>query len=332
MAERDAADLPPLPARSRTGRVPQWVMDEALGRKVETAPWRAPTSPIQPDWSLPAKRRRGRTLAVLLLILALTVGGNLAVDYFRGVPLAELGPAVGGGVPSVPGAPGRGDGPPPGYEESATPLGTPPPVPTLPEGTGYQFLAKSTSTGGPVTWSPCRPVHYVVREANQPTGGSDLLQQAIAVTSGATGLRFVSDGATDEGPSAERPSYQPDRYGKRWAPVLIAWATPAEVPDFAGDVAGEAGPARITTSAGDDTYVSGTVYLDPAKFSQALTAHDPEGARAVILHELGHLVGLAHVPDPAALMFATNIGQTAYSLGDQVGLAALGSGPCQPQA
>jgi hypothetical protein len=172
----------------------------------------------------------------------------------------------------------------------------------------------------------------VVREANQPIGGSDLLQQAIAVTSGATGLRFVSDGTTDEGPSAERPIYQPDRYGKRWAPVLIAWATPAEVPDFAGDVAGEAGPARITTSAGDDAYVSGTVYLDPAKFSRALTAHDPEGARAVILHELGHLVGLAHVPDPAALMFATNIGQTQYSVGDQVGLAALGRGPCQPQA
>jgi hypothetical protein len=292
-------------------------MDEALGRRVEAAPWRGPTSPIQPDWWQPAKPRRGRTLVGLLLVLSLTVGGSLAVNYFGGVPAAEFGPT---------------DAPPPGYEESATALGTPPPVPALPEGTGYEFMAHAAETGDPVTWSPCRPIHYVVREANQPAQGAALLEQAIATTSAATGLRFISDGTTDEGPSAERRAYQPDRYGDRWAPVLVAWATSGEVADFAGDVAGEAGPMGITTPGGT-TYVSGSMYLDPTKFSRAVTERGPEVARALVLHELGHLVGLAHVTDPNAIMFPElNPYVTGYALGDQVGLAALGRGPCQPQA
>jgi hypothetical protein len=302
------------------------VLDEALGKRVEPVPWRGPVHPT-PAWQKPARPRWLRTVFGLLLVIALSAGGTLAVDYFQGRPIAGFSRAIDGAVPGVP---VNGDAPPPGYEESPSPLGVPPEVPTLPEGSAYRFSAKVAATGRPVTWSPCRPIHYVVRPANEPARGAELLDEAIQATSGATGLRFVSDGKTDEGPSAERRSYQPDRYGKRWAPVLIAWATPAEVPDFAGNVAGEAGPARLRTSAGDDTYVSGTVYLDPAKFSRALAAHRPDEARAVILHELGHVVGLAHVSDPAALMFADNIGQTKYSLGDQVGLAALGRGPCEP--
>jgi hypothetical protein len=317
-AERDASNLPPIP-RSPSGRIPQWVLDEATGRRVEPAPWRGPTTPLQPAWQKPARASRRRGLAGLLLILSLTVGGIVAVDYFRAPPTA------------VPGAPGSPGGPPPGFEESAAPLGAPPQVPALPEGAGYQFMAHAPSTDGPVTWSPCRPIHYVVREANQPAQGAALLGQALAATSGATGLRFVSDGTTDEGPSPDREIYQPDRYGNRWAPVLVAWAMPGEVADFAGDAAGEAGPVRIGTPAGERTYVSGAVYLDPAKFSSALENYGPEVARALLLHELGHLVGLAHVADPAAIMFPRlNPGVTRYSLGDQVGLAAVGRGPCQP--
>jgi len=326
VAERDAADLPPLP-RSRTGRVPQWAMDEAVGRKVAPAPWRGPTSPTPPDWSQPAGRRRGRTLVGLLLVFGLIVGGNVAVDHFRGVSIPGLDPAVGG----VAGAPDR-DGPPPGYEESAAPLGTPPPVPALPEGSGYRFMAHAEGNGDPVTWSPCRPIHYVVRETNQPAQGALLLERAIGTTSAATGLRFVRDGTTTEGPSAERPGYQPERYGDRWAPVLVAWATPDEVADFAGGIAGEAGPMRVTTASGARAYVSGTVYLDPAKFSRALNERGADLASALVLHELGHLVGLAHVSDPEAIMFPQlNPAVTGYSLGDRVGLAALGGGSCQPQ-
>jgi Matrixin len=58
----------------------------------------------------------------------------------------------------------------------------------------------------------------------------------------------------------------------------------------------------------------------------------PEGRRAreaVILHELGHLFGLAHVRDPRQLMYAeTYDGMTRMGAGDQAGLAILGHGRC----
>ncbi|MDP9497989.1 MAG: M10 family metallopeptidase domain-containing protein [Actinomycetota bacterium] len=46
-----------------------------------------------------------------------------------------------------------------------------------------------------------------------------------------------------------------------------------------------------------------------------------------LLHELGHLVGLAHVEDPGQLMHPQGR-IAAYGAGDLRGLAAAGSGPC----
>lgn len=60
--------------------------------------------------------------------------------------------------------------------------------------------------------------------------------EAIAEVSAASVLQFVHDGATAEGPTDQRNLYQPERYGKRWAPVLITWSTPAETPGLAGKV------------------------------------------------------------------------------------------------
>jgi hypothetical protein len=87
-----------------------------------------------------------------------------------------------------------------------------------------------------VAYDPCRPIHYVIRPQGQPAGGNKIVTDAVLRVSKATGLRFVFDGATSEAPSRERPSYQPERYGDRWAPVLISWVTSRENPDFAADV------------------------------------------------------------------------------------------------
>jgi predicted Zn-dependent protease len=79
-------------------------------------------------------------------------------------------------------------------------------------------------------------------------------------------------------------------------------------------------------------YVSGTVFLDPRKFARAYATEEPGVAEALILHELGHLVGLAHVSDPRSIMYPELTGRvTRYSAGDRVGLAMLGRGSCQPR-
>ncbi len=51
----------------------------------------------------------------------------------------------------------------------------------------------------------------------------------------------------------------------------------------------------------------------------------------MILHELVHVVGLAHVDDPTELMHPeSQDGVTALGPGDRAGLARLGQGPCVP--
>lgn len=316
--------LPPddLP-KSRTGRIPQWVVDEAMGRPVEAPGFRSHGTPDPlkntPDGQHGRVRRWLTTMAVFAVLAALVFGAQrLGIS-----PLAAPGAAIAKPV----------NGPMPGLDEASVPLGSPPPLSGVPSAS-FRFEGTQTDGGNPVAWSPCRPIHFVVRALHSPTGGRRALDQAIAKVSAATGLTFVDDGSTDEAPSSQREPYQPERYGDRWAPVLIAWATPKEVPDFGVDIAGEAGATRVTTPSGDSTYIGGVVYLDPTKYTEITTRSGQAVADSVILHELGHLVGLAHVNDAAQIMWprGNSAGLTGYQDGDAAGLRALGLGNCQPDA
>lgn len=144
-----------------------------------------------------------------------------------------------------------------------------------------------------------------------------------------TGLAFQAEGATDEPATEQREAFQPARYGDRWAPVLIAWSDPSEVPDLEGDVAGMGGSTGVTAGPrGPRVYVSGIVALDGPQLGGLLAAEGgPAQVRAVILHELGHLVGLDHVDDPGQLMHAREA-VTDLQSGDLTGLSRLGAGPC----
>lgn len=331
VARQGEAPVPDDLPRSPTGRIPQWVLDEAAGRPVDVVPFRA--SPSGPGRGARARRARsGRGLTVFLVAL-IVAGAFVLRPLSTGSTVASLVPHgaptvvhVGDVAPSPSAAPSPPRArPPAGLGESPD---TRPAQAVVEDGQGFRYLRHQADGIAPVTWSPCRAVHYVTRSAGQPRGGAALLASAVAAVSRATGLRFVDDGATTEGPSEDRAPYQPQRYGDRWAPVLVAWATPDEVPDFGVDVAGEAGPVTGHTPSGDDTYVSGTVYLDAGK----LQAAGPGQARGIIEHELGHLVGLAHVSDPGQLMFPRAGRVTTYAAGDRAGLAALSRGACQPDA
>jgi len=182
--------------------------------------------------------------------------------------------------------------PTPGVGEHAAPLGRPPPL--TQRSKSYVFIVTQPHSSEPVTWDPCRVITYVT-SGNPPVGGEGLLASALAVITGATGLQFRDGGTTTETPSESRHEYQPLRYGDRWAPLLVAWSSPAATPALTGALAGYASAFWAKDDADHRTYISGQVVLDGPELGATLDGDGLGFARIIIVHELGHIVGLGHV-------------------------------------
>ncbi|MFE7631576.1 matrixin family metalloprotease [Kocuria sp. NPDC057446] len=312
--------------RSPSGRTPQWVLEEAQEhqrqagmsprqrrRKQRRAARIARQSASR--WSKDVKRRnrawRASPAIGIVLLAALWVTPDLFNQY--ALPVIH---------PYLPNA----SAPPPGVDASRDPIGVPPAVADI---GGYRFMESPDPEQEMVAYDPCRPVRVVVRPDDAPPGGEQLIEEAIGAISAATGLQFVDAGTTTEAPSSRREPYQPDRYGRQWAPILIAWSDAEEHPDLAGDVAGRGGSTARNVDAGPFVYVTGQVVLDAPSLTSMMER--PDQVRAVIMHELAHVVGLDHVDDPGQLMYGDNVGLTDFAPGDRAGLAKLGAGTCVPR-
>lgn len=217
--------------------------------------------------------------------------------------------------------------PTPSEAPSATPLR--PATARATPGAPHAFLQTQEGSVTPVAYDPCRPVRIVVNGRTAPPGAADLLGEALRDIATVSGFDLQMEGPTTERPTPGRSPFQPEVYGDRWAPALVAWSDPEESPQLAGEVAGSGGSTPLELSAaGPMVYVTGMVVLDGPQVAGMLGR--PGGrdeARAVILHELGHLVGLGHVDDPAQLMHGDGRegvpGVTALGPGDLTGFAAL---------
>ena len=280
----------------------------------------------RPRRTWPQRARRtvtGIAFLAALVVAGAALTGHFGLDDVRG-PAATRGDLVASPF-------GRQDDgidrPPPRTDGSEVPLGTPP---SVPDDERHRFVATQPGSGAPVAHDPCRPLVLVVNTRTAPVGAAALLADAVAEVEAATGLQVTVEGPTDEVPDPGREPVQRDRYGDRWAPVLVAWSDPEEVEELDGDVAGIGGGFPVAADDGDQVYVTGLVALDGPALERLLG--QPGGrelALSVVVHELGHLVGLDHVDDRSQLM-APDGGPARLGAGDRAGLAALGGGDCFP--
>ncbi|MFO7961943.1 MAG: hypothetical protein R6U94_13455 [Nitriliruptoraceae bacterium] len=211
------------------------------------------------------------------------------------------------------------------FQSLAAPAASPVAVGALTEDAGFTVWERNTD-GTPVRWDPCTPIDVVWSEADAPPTARADIVAALDRVSEASGVTLRLTGRTGEDPSGSRLPYQPERYGQRWAPVLIAWADPAAPGLPLRDTdRGVAVPIAVGP-AGDRTFVTGQVLLNARR--QDLQAGFDDRADswgATLVHELLHVLGLGHVDDPTQLMYVhPGRGPVTLGDGDRAGLAALG--------
>ena len=187
----------------------------------------------------------------------------------------------------------------------------------------YKFL-ETHPDGRPVGFNPCREIEYVVNPDGAPGDWQGLVERAIGEVVDATGLGFVSVGTTDDRDFSERIDSSGDAL-----PVIIAWADDQEVESLADDVAGVGGPTVVSRGI-QRSFVSGSVVMDTDITDRLDRQIGGSNAQlGLLLHELGHLVGLDHVKDSSELMYPTATTMSSYGPGDLQGLSLLGANPCR---
>jgi len=195
---------------------------------------------------------------------------------------------------------------------------------TITSSTGASYAVAAVVAGKPVRWNPCAAIHWRANVARGPVGGLDVLKAAVASVAYATGTTWVYDGQTTTTPTTAWLPTSPTVN----KPVLIGWTDGTASDLLRGQAASVLGMTRTTwfgrvTATGTVAATRGAVVaLDR---TDRLPLRGADSWSAVALHELGHVMGLAHPHDSGELMNAVlPANLTSLQTGDRTGLRLLG--------
>jgi hypothetical protein len=171
------------------------------------------------------------------------------------------------------------------------------------------------SRKAPARWGTCR-IRYKVNERRMPAGGMADLREAMRRVTQVTGIRFRYRGRTSVVPHG---SYG----GPGLNRMVVAWAPPAKSGGLlVAGVGGVGGTSRTASR-----LLSGYVLMNSdftAKADPGFGAGQPHGL--VLMHELGHVVGLDHATDRKQVMAAgAPLPAAVWGAADLNGLRHVGS-------
>jgi hypothetical protein len=247
------------------------------------------------------------------------------IGWMRGVvgalSVLVLGAAGSGAAPAVSALSGLGASVRPG-------------APITGSGSGYRLSTETMPDGKTLLlrWNPCQTITYkanvVVLPARMRPAVLREVRTAFGILAAASGLRFAYRGETSEVPRSSALDAQS-------AEIIVAVTTPART-DFpiGGGTLGYGGRSWYWWWSDSGLGIAygaaitrGFVVLD----SDRVTALQPGFGRGLdrgnlVLHELGHAVGLDHAGQRASLMYPelSSDSPNGYAAGDRAGLARVG--------
>ena len=225
------------------------------------------------------------------------------------------------------------------------PIPLPPPVP-VPGPTGPQdvggYIIKWASGPGtlipfdqadpqytPFHWNPCKPIRYVINMNGYAESYRAVITEDIARVATATGFQFSYVGDSTIIPVVADPWGHPaDAFFHGTAPydIIISLANETITDLVPGSLAGLAWPNWVHYPDTDGRFFVASITIDMGDlFGRAVWAGD--GFGPVLLHELGHAMGLDHVADTNQIMNAGALptGPNTYGPGDLRGLWLSGA-------